>query len=56
MITNKSIERYLWISTVMFITYLLVGSFVVSRDLLDLAYLVILYVFILISKIVDRNK
>ena len=39
MITNKNIEKYLWISTILFITYLLLGSFIVSRDLLDLGYL-----------------
>ena len=43
MTTNKSIEKYLWISAVLFVTYLFLGSFMVSKDLSSLIYLVILY-------------
>ena len=43
MITNKSIGKYLWISAVLFVTYLFLGSFIVSRNLSDLIYLAILY-------------
>lgn len=55
MANNKNVERYLWISAVMFVTYLLLGSFIVSKNLLDLFYLIILYVFIIIVKIVDKK-
>ena len=41
MITKE--EKCLLIMTIVFITYLLVGSFVVSRNLLDLAYLIVFY-------------
>ena len=47
MITKKE-EKYLLIMTIVFITYLLVGSFVVSRNLLDLIYLIIFYSVIVI--------
>ena len=43
MTTNKSIEKYLWISAVLFVTYLFLGSFIISKDLSDLFYLIILY-------------
>ena len=46
MITNKNIEKYLLISAVAFITYLLLGSFVVSKNFLELGYLIIFYMFI----------
>lgn len=47
MITKKE-EKYLLIMTIIFITYLLVGSFVVSSNLLDLIYLIIFYSVIVI--------
>lgn len=56
MTTNKNIEKYLWVSAVLFITYLFFGSFIVSKDLLDLFYLIILYSFMGIVKIISRNK
>lgn len=56
MTTNKNIERYLWIISVLFITYLFLGSFIVSGNFLDLGYLVILYLFIGIIKLVSKNK
>lgn len=56
MITNKNIEKYLWISTILFITYLLLGSFIVSKDLLDLGYLVVLYIFLLSNKFLDKKN
>jgi len=48
MITNKKTEKYLLISAIAFITYLLLGSFVVSRNFLELFYLIIFYVFIIV--------
>ena len=56
MITNKSIEKYLWISILIFLTYLFLGSFIVSCDFLDLAYLLIIYLFIGTVKLINRKK
>ena len=56
MTTNKRVERYLWISAVMFVTYLLLSSFIVSRNFLELGYLVILYVFMIVVKIVNKRE
>ena len=56
MTTNKNIEKYLWITTVVFVTYLFLGSFVVSRNFYELVYLMILYSFIGVVKIVNRKK
>ena len=54
--TNKNVERYLWISAVSFITFLLLGSFILSRNLLELAYLIILYAFLIVIKIVSSKE
>ena len=51
MTTNKNAGTYLWISAVLFITYLFLGSFIVSRNLLDILYLGILYSTILYIKL-----
>lgn len=56
MTNNKNVERYLWISAVMFVTYLLLGSFIVGKNYLDLMYLIVLYGFILYAKILNRKK
>lgn len=50
MTTNKSIEKYLWISAVLFVTYLFLGSFIISKDLSALFYLLILYATLLFIK------
>lgn len=55
MTNNKNVERYLWISTVVFVTYLLLGSFIVSKNFLDLAYLIILYVILISVKLLDKK-
>ena len=51
MITNKNIEKYLWITAVIFVTYLLLGSFILSNNFVELGYLIILYSVILIVKL-----
>jgi len=56
MTTNKNVERYLWVSAVVFITYLFLGSFIVSGNLLELIYLIILYAFIIVVKIVSNKE
>ena len=48
MITNEKTEKYFIISVIAFITYLLLGSFVVSGDFLELGYLIIFYLFIIV--------
>lgn len=51
MITNNKVEKYLVISAIAFITYLLLGSFVVSRNYFELLYLIVFYVFVFIKLI-----
>ena len=48
MITNDKTDKYTLILIIVFITYLLLGSFVVSGNYLDLGYLIILYSVILV--------
>ena len=56
MLNNKKVERYLWISAVMFLTYLLLSSFIVSKNFLELGYLIMLYMFLLVAKIKNKDK
>lgn len=56
MTTNKNVERYLWISSVVFVTFLLLGSFIISKNFLELAYLIILYAFLILIKIVSSTE
>ena len=48
MITNKNMEKYLIISAIAFITYLLLGSFIVGGSILELLYLIMFYAVIII--------
>ena len=56
MTNNKNVERYLWISVVIFVTYLLLSSFILSKNLLELVYLIVLYTFIIVIKIIENKK
>lgn len=56
MITNKNVERYLWISAVMFVTLLLLGSFIISKNFIELAYLITLYTFIIVVKLIGNKE
>ena len=56
MSNNKNVERYLWISAVMFLTYLLLSSFIVSKNFLELGYLIIFYLFLIIAKTKNKDK
>lgn len=56
MTTNKNIEKYLWITAVTFVTYLLLGSFIVSKNFIELGYLIILYSVIIIVKITSSKE
>ena len=54
--TEEKYEKYLLLLALAFITYLLLGSFVVSRDYLDIVYLITLYAFLIIGKIRSRSE
>jgi len=56
MVTSKNVNKYLWLTSLIFITYLFIGSFIVSRDWLDLGYLILLYSFIVTVRLTCRNK
>ena len=49
MITNN-VEKCLWVTAVLFVTYLFLGSFIVSKDYSDLLYLIILYSTLIFTK------
>lgn len=55
MITNKNVEKRLWMFVVMFITYLFLGSFLVSKNLYDLVFLLLLYTFLICTKLYDKK-
>lgn len=56
MITNNNIEKYLWIAAVTFITYLLLGSFIISNNFVELIYLMILYLLITVVKLISSKE
>ena len=51
MTEGKCIEKYLWIISVIFITYLFLGSYIVGKNISDLIYLILLYGTIVVIKI-----
>lgn len=54
--TYKNCEKYLLLLALVFISFLLIGSFIVSRDYLDIVYLVTLYTFLIIGKIKSKDE
>ncbi len=56
MTINKNVEKYLWILGVLFVTCLLLGSFIISKNVLELAYLAILYSSLIAIKLVSLKK
>ena len=54
--TYKNNEKYLLLLALVFITFLLIGSFIVSRDYLDIVYLITLYTFLIIGKIKSKSE
>ena len=50
--TRKNEYLFPIIIVVAFITWLLLGSFVVSKDIFDLCYLIVLYVIIFIRVVI----
>ncbi len=47
-----SIGKALWYCVVCFITFIFLGSFIVSRNFVDLIYLVMLYISLLVGHII----
>ena len=48
--TNKiSLEKALWYCVVSFVTFLFLGSFLISGSIMDLIYLVMLYLTLLVG-------
>ncbi|MDO4963096.1 MAG: hypothetical protein Q4E75_03250 [bacterium] len=56
MTTNKNIQKYLWHFVVIFLTYLFLGSFVVSNDFPSLIYLIIFYFAMISEKLINKNS
>lgn len=54
--TNNNIGKHLWWLSVVFISYLLIGSFIISRDIVELIYLLTLYAFLIVDKILEVRK
>jgi hypothetical protein len=56
MTNSKNVEMYLWITAVVFVTYLLLSSFIVSKNYLELGYLIVLYGFLITARIINKKK
>ena len=54
--TNKNVFRQAWILSSIFINYLLIGSFIVSRSLYDLVYILIFDIFNIINIFDKENE
>lgn len=54
--TENSVGKYLWMSVVMFVTYLFLGSFIVSRNIFDVLYLIILYSSIIAVSFINKKN
>ena len=54
--TYDKCEKYLMLLALVFITFLLIGSFIVSGNYIDIIYLVTLYTFLIIGKIKSKEE
>lgn len=54
--TYDKCEKYLMLLALIFVTFLLVGSFIVSGNFIDIVYLVTLYTFLIIGKIKSKDE
>ena len=54
--TYDKCEKYLMLLALVFITFLLIGSFIVSGNYIDIVYLVTLYTFLIIGKIKSKDE
>ena len=53
--TYDKCEKYLLLLALIFVTFLLIGSFIVSGNYIDIIYLVTLYTFLIIGKIKSKK-
>lgn len=51
MIKKIDLSKYLWIVLIPYMSFLLIGSFVVSGNFLDLFYVIVLYSYIILEKV-----
>lgn len=56
MLDKIQYNKFLWMTMMIFITYLLVGSFVEGRNIWDLIYLIVLYLFLILYVIKGKKK
>ena len=54
--TYDKCEKYLMLLALVFVTFLLIGSFIVSGNYIDIIYLVTLYTFLIIGKIKSKKE
>ncbi len=54
--TYDKCEKYLMLLALVFVTFLLIGSFIVSGNYIDIVYLVTLYTFLIIGKIKSKDE
>ena len=54
--TNFDISNYILQTIIFLATFLLICSFVVSRNIIDLAYLILLHSFLIIGKVSECIK
>ena len=54
--TYDKCEKYLLLLALVFISFLLIGSFIVSRDYLDIVYLITLYTFLIVGRIKSKDE
>lgn len=53
--TYDKCEKYLLLLALLIITFLLVGSFIVSKNYLDIMYLITLYIFLVVGRIKSKS-
>ena len=54
--TEEKCEKYLLLLVLTFITFLLIGSFIVGNNCLDMTYLITLYVFLIVGRIKSKDE
>ena len=54
--TYDKCEKYLLLLALTFLTFLLIGSFIVSGDYLDIVYLITLYTFLIVGRIKSKDE
>ena len=54
--TYDKCEKYLMLLALIFVSFLLIGSFIVSGNYIDIIYLVTLYTFLAVGRIKSKNE